>query len=148
MDMATFRLPDGAINPASDVPEWGFNGGMTNVSGALGLANLETVDELIESHQYNAKQILGGPDTIGSSCWCLTLLHSDRASLQQHLQQSGFQAQPLHVRNDNYSVFGPPQRHLPGVDEFDSRNLAVPCGWWLTKEDRNRLIAALNYVRG
>jgi len=148
MDMTTFRSPDGSINPGSDVSEWGFNGGMSNISAALGLANLSAARGLIDNHRANAAKLVGDHGVICGSCWCLNLLFIERQKVQESLKREGFQSQPLHVRNDRYSVFGPPQGQLPGVDEFDAKNLAVPCGWWLTDEDRNRMVTALSGMRG
>ena len=32
------------------------------------------------------------------------------------------------------------QKSLSGVDDFSSRMLNIPCGWWLTSEDLNHIV--------
>ena len=32
---------------------------------------------------------------------------------------------------------------LPGVDLFDRENLSIPCGWWLSAEERERIVACI-----
>jgi hypothetical protein len=32
---------------------------------------------------------------------------------------------------------------LPGLDSFAAREVAIPVGWWLTEEDRNRVANAV-----
>ena len=41
----------------------------------------------------------------------------------------GFYASGVHLPNNYYSVFGS-QEKLPGVKEFYSKFIALPCGWW------------------
>ena len=42
----------------------------------------------------------------------------------------GYYTSGVHLPNTYYSVFGE-QDHLPGVQEFYNKFLAIPCGWWM-----------------
>jgi dTDP-4-amino-4,6-dideoxygalactose transaminase len=33
---------------------------------------------------------------------------------------------------------------LPGTDEFCSKMMNIPVGWWLTEEDRKTVVEAVN----
>ena len=46
----------------------------------------------------------------------------------------------VHVRNDIHTAYAPFRRNLPGVDEFDGEQVSIPVGWWVTDEDRERVV--------
>jgi hypothetical protein len=51
----------------------------------------------------------------------------------------------LHLRNDRFSCFqNAAQKDLPGVTSFDGRNISIPCGWWVTDEDRERIVDCIS----
>ena len=47
------------------------------------------------------------------------------------------------ARNDQHSGFPSPSGPLTGVDAFASREVAIPVGWWVTPEDRERVRLAV-----
>jgi hypothetical protein len=40
-------------------------------------------------------------------------------------------------------VFFSSKCDLPGLDSFYSRMLHIPCGWWVTDEDRERIVSVI-----
>ncbi len=155
MDPVGFHKADGSIDPASDVPFWGQNGAMGNLAAAVGLGAWGSLRESLTRHIENGvlyDQALAGvagvnllrrrPDAV-SAYWVYTLLAEKRDEVAARLRARGIVAQPPHVRNDRYSCFAASRRDLPGVDEFDARDLAVPCGWWVDDEGRNLVVATL-----
>lgn len=157
INQPTFRLPNGDLNPLSDIPVPGFNFSMTNIAATLGIAQLPHVAHLIRCYRDNGAyfdRALDGvpgirllrrpPDSI-SAHWTYSFRVEHRAELMRKLHEHRISAQRLHLRNDRYSCFAGADRvePLPGVDVFDRENLSIPCGWWLTGEDRENIVACI-----
>ena len=60
------------------------------------------------------------------------------------MKSRGIATDVVHVRNDKYTVFQEFKQDNPGLDSFESRLMNIPVGWWLTKEDRDRVVEAVN----
>lgn len=154
LDNASFRLPNGDLNPKSDVVEPGWNFYMTNIAAAIGLAGLPEADRLLARHRDNGAfyeaRLAGVPGVTllkrrpdaRSAFWTYTLLAEDTDRLVARLVEAGIGCQRLHVRNDAYSCFGGPV-DLPGVASFAPRTLSLPCGWWVDEGDRERIAALI-----
>lgn len=149
----TFRCPDGEINPASDIPTAGWNLYMSHVAATIGVAQMDHhIQEIVARHQVNGLYydkafseipgitILKRPVNSCSAYWVYTFLAQDRDHLLKRLKQTGVGASKVHLRNDLYSSFGSGPENLPGVTEFSARCLSIPCGWWVTDEDRYYII--------
>lgn len=152
-----FRLPNGDLNPDSDIAVPGFNFVMNNIAATLGIAQLEHAASIIGRYrangQYFDRALENTPgimllrrlnDSI-SGYWTYSLRAERRAGLLRKLHANGIGAQRLHLRNDCYSCFADSRSTdaLPGVDLFDRENLSIPCGWWVTAEDRERITACI-----
>lgn len=134
-----------------DIVEAGYKFNMNNVSAAIGLSQLPYIDKIIDSHRTNAsfytKAFDGAPHVRPaevpqggkSSHWVYTMLldhpHISRDELLKKLNAEGIMAGVVHVPNDEYTAFKSSQADLPGVRSFSSRQLSLPCGWWLTPDD-------------
>jgi dTDP-4-amino-4,6-dideoxygalactose transaminase len=152
IDRPTFRLPDGEINPASDISVAGINTSMSEVAGALGCAQLAEAPALIARHQANGEfydsafAACGGVRTFRrvpgsrSAYWVYTFLAENRDALRAKFHSRGIAASSVHTRNDIYSAFGQRSVALPNVEVFDAMNLSIPCGWWVSDEDRNEIV--------
>jgi dTDP-4-amino-4,6-dideoxygalactose transaminase len=152
----SFRRPDGEIDPASDIPVPGFNTYLNNIGAAIGLAGLEIVDETLRRHRDNAAfydAAFAGDDDVRPlehlpgdvpAYWVYTLRSRRRDELRAELHAAGIAASTLHLRNDLYSAFGTgPATELAGVNEFAATRLCIPCGWWVSEEDRERIAAVV-----
>lgn len=153
----SFRLPSGDLNPESDIAVPGFNFCMNNIAATIGLAQFPQVEDIVSRQRANGRHFDGAlAGTAGitllarredavSGYWTYSLRAERRADLMRKLQQEGIGCQRLHVRNDGYSCFAHLRREhaLPGVDRFDRENLSIPCGWWLTIEERERIVACI-----
>jgi len=157
IDQASFRLPSGDLNPDSDIALPGFNVCMNNIAAAIGLSQFPEVGDLVLRQRANGRyydSALAGvagltllqrrKDTV-SGYWTYSLRAERRADLTRKLHENGIGCQRLHVRNDRYSCFADARRDdaLPGVALFDRENLSIPCGWWLTHEKRERIVACI-----
>jgi dTDP-4-amino-4,6-dideoxygalactose transaminase len=152
IDGATFRLANGDLNPASDIAEAGFHCSLDDLAASIGLAQWHWAERNVHAHRDNGrfydtalwnlpgiKLLSRRPDAI-SAYWTYALRAERRDALIAKLHAGGIGAQRLHLRLDRYTCFAPTmQRELPGVDVFDAENLAIPCGWWVTRAERERI---------
>lgn len=148
----SFRLPNGDLNDKSDIPVAGYNFYMNNIAATIGIEQFKYVDTLIARYHENGRfydEALKGipgvrlvkyhPDSV-SAYWTYTILVERRTDLIERLREYGIVSQRLHIRNDIYSCFDAKRHDLPGVDYFDTHALSIPCGWWVTPEDREYIV--------
>lgn len=131
-----------------DVAEIGWKYHMNNVNATIGMVQLEYIRPVIERHISNGrwldKSLLGIPgldlpawDAVAEpSYWFYTVLAERRDDLSRKLSDYGIGSSLAHKRNDFHSIFSQSRKELPGLDSFYSRMLHIPCGWWVTNEDR------------
>jgi perosamine synthetase len=148
----TFRDELGEIDPASDIVEPGPNSYLNNLAAAIGIAQLRTAEEVVERHRANgayydeALADVSGIELIrrrpesASAYWVYTLLADDRDALLRHLKDAGIGCSRLHLRNDVYTAFGTGPVDYPGVADFSARRLCIPSGWWVSDDDRERIV--------
>jgi dTDP-4-amino-4,6-dideoxygalactose transaminase len=136
-----------------DIEEVGYKFNMNNVAAAIGLAQLEHVNEIVAFHRVNAHlydDLFEGcsavtptvrPAGAESSFWVYTMKvdpnrsRLTRDELLKALNAEGIMAGVVHVPNDGYVAFRPFRADLPGVREFSSNQFNLPCGWWLSDND-------------
>lgn len=147
-----FGLRKGVPRTSSDITVAGFKYNMTNVAATIGLAQLEGIDEILRRHvengraldaalasftKENASLVLAGAEP---TYWLYTLLSDRSDALINELNSHGFMASKLHQPSTNHSIFKPFRKHLPGLELFYSRLVHLPCGWWLSTEDREQMV--------
>ncbi len=140
-----------------NIQEVGYKYHMNDIAAAIGLANIGSVRGLIEQHRANAAyydqhiesyHIARGALDAQSASWLYTVLPADRQGFISHMADHGIACSPVHARNDTHSAFHFPNGPLPGVDHFASRNVAIPVGWWLSSDDRRRVVEAVRLWNG
>tara|TARA_B100000900_G_scaffold352901_1_gene320777 strand:+ start:3179 stop:4270 length:1092 start_codon:yes stop_codon:yes gene_type:complete len=141
-----------------DIVESGYKYHMNNMNAAVGILQMNHVHDIVNAHKENYRfyneNITNSKVTkmridprSESSCWIYTLLTKDRISFQKYLADNGIASDPVHVRNDTYSVFKQFKKsdaELPGSLEFCSQHINIPVGWWLTKEEREYIVNVVN----
>ena len=145
----------------TDVVEAGYKFNMNNVAAAIGLSQLPHIEKIIEAHCVNAlmyntlfeQESVGicpthkDPQAQGTS-WVYTVLLDDpskRDRVLKALNDEGILAGLVHVPNDSYTAFTSYRSDLPGVRDFASRQLSLPCGWWLEGKDIVHIYGRLMY---
>lgn len=148
MYMPTFRDETGEINPKSDIPEPGPNSYLNNLNAAIGVEQMKHLPDIVSRHQNNGRyyddvlksaegiELITRTEGSESAYWVYTMLASDRDGLLRKLKQRGISASRVHLRNDHYSCFSSQLVDLPGVAYFQDHVISIPCGWWVTDEDR------------
>jgi len=150
----TFRLPNGDINPRSDVEEPGWSFSISNLNAAVGVLNWREAQDARGLFLRNGRLLdealkaLPGmrvPPRQASAYWTCSLLAENRDALVDRLMKRGVIAQRLHVRNDEYTCFRESRAvgTLAATKHFDERTVSIPCGWWVDEEARLRIERAL-----
>lgn len=150
-----FGLEKGVPRTEVDITRAGYKYNMNNVTATVGLAQLDVIDPAIARHIANGRffdaELAGIPGLsvvpieVGSepSYWLYTLLAEDSNVVERCMADIGVMASKLHRPNHFHSVFAPYRRDLPGLDAFYRRLVHLPCGWWVSDEDRERIVTAL-----
>jgi len=150
-----FGLSKGVPRTEVDITVPGFKYNMHNVAGVIGLAQLETIGSLIDRHIANGRffdrEIARIPGLAVTqfdpeaqpSYWLYTILSEDSDAIEKCLAAVGVSASKLHRPNHLHSVFAGMRGPLPGLDSYYKRLSHIPCGWWVSDEDRARIVDAL-----
>ena len=139
-----------------DIPECGYKFHMNNVNAIIGLRQLETIDALIDKHISNSEYlrenienskitIMDKQDDRISSSWLFSILVDDKEKFRTYMTENKIGTDSAHVSNLRYSVFEKfKEDTLSGLEEFDSKMMNVPCGWWLSQDDLHKLVDVIN----
>ena len=144
VDRSTFRDAAGEINPNSDVSFPGYGVTMNEVASYIGCLQVGQLDELLEKQRQNAfdwQVVLSDKmpglcfldtENINPNYWVFGILAKDKAATLKDFKARGYSCSGVHLPNSYYSVFGE-QGVYPGVREFHSHFVALPCGWWFKR---------------
>ena len=139
----------------NDIQLQGFKYHMNNVNATVGLVQLEKIEELLQKYttigKYLDLQLEGilGLETVKhypdseSSYWLYTLKVDRRDDFIRMMSDNGFMASELHKRNDLHTYLNDYTIEMPNLDRFYSRLVHIPCGWWVTLDDCDKMIGAI-----
>jgi dTDP-4-amino-4,6-dideoxygalactose transaminase len=128
-----------------NIAEVGFKYHMNDIAASIGLANLPLALANLVKQRANAHYLasrLGQEFDRHSHYWFYPWLTRNRDAFVARLAAEGIEASQVHARNDKHTGFQYPRR-LPGVDLFDSHQIAIPCGWWLSDEDLDHVVESI-----
>ena len=143
----------------ADILEYGYKFHMNDVAATMGLEQLKYVGETVAKHRANAAaydrafadlesiRILRHDSQHNGAYWLYTLRAKDPHAFMAYMKEKQIVASAVHARNDTHTMFQDFRTKLPGVDEFVSEQVSIPVGWWLTEQDRNRIIEAVSGYR-
>lgn len=150
-----FGIDRGQPRIKVDVREVGYKYHMNDVTATIGLAQMEGIRAVIDRHIDNGRfydrELNGVPgieicrhDTDATPAyWLYTILADRRDDLARRLTEAGIDCSQAHRRNDEHSVFAESRAPLPGLDRFFSRMLHIPCGSWVTNEQREYVVECI-----
>jgi dTDP-4-amino-4,6-dideoxygalactose transaminase len=130
----------------------GYKYHMNNVDATIGLVQLKEIENIINTHVENGKffdkelQNIPGTELLkyysGSepSYWLYTLKVENRDGFIKKLAENAIIASELHKRSDSHSYLNDFNEELPSLDRFYKKLVHIPCGWWVTPDDRNRIV--------
>ena len=152
IDPGRFRDVQGEIDSNCDVPEIGWAATMSNLHSAYALGQMDGLVERLARTRANAQLLatalgdLEGLEIIRPlpgaipAYWTFGIRVGGRDKVMNALKEAGIMVSKLHQRCDAYSGFAAAPRALPGTDAFVATSLHIPCGWWLTEADLDRVI--------
>ncbi len=122
-----------------DIEQVGYGYHLTNIAAALGLGNLEFLDDALTrrrkiAHLYR-QSLHGVPgfrfftehhDRQPSNHWVSAHVER-RVEFCRKLKDRGVETSIVHARNDLYTAFGGRREDLPALDRFDKTYIALPC---------------------
>lgn len=147
-----FGMLKGVPRTEIDITSVGYKYNMNNVNATIGLVQLSVIDGILNRHIQNGKYFDAVFSTIPrvdfakseniaqSSYWLYTLLSEYSGDLERAFNAAGVSASKLHRPNNLHSIFKSSKDELPGLKKFYDRLLHIPCGWWVTDEDRERML--------
>lgn len=136
----------------NDITEVGYKYAMNNVNATIGLVQMKFVRDIVDKYIENGKfydRELANADGVTipyyypgaeASYWLYTMKVEHRDEFIRMMEANGITASPLHHRSDTHSIFKESRRELPGMEEWYSKFVHIPCGWWVTVEDRCRIV--------
>lgn len=160
IEASTFRDADGEISSASAIPEIGMSAALNHVHAALALHQLESLDARLTRNRANAARFAVAfkdlsdvtpvlvPQGSEPAYWAYLVLAKDACGLRERLRRSRIGSSALHLPNDGYTGFRAAARPLAGTRRFATEVVALPCGWWLSDVDVDRIIAAVTARAG
>lgn len=152
-----FGMLKGVARTEIDIESIGYKYNMNNVTAAVGLVQLKHIDEIIAKHIDNGKFY----DSEFASCginfarsrvgfrpsyWLYSLLVENCNEVEQALATQGVAASKLHRPNNLHSIFEGSHRKLPGLQAFYDNLLHIPCGWWVSDEQREMIVNTIKQV--
>ena len=139
----------------NDISEVGYKYAMNNVNATIGLCQMKHIDEIIGKYiangQYFDRALKGIPgvelvkynNNTEPSYWLYTLRVERRNDFCRMMEEKGITASQLHHRSDTHSLFKESKRNLPGMEDWYSHFVHIPCGWWINEDDRETIVEAI-----
>lgn len=131
-----------------DILEVGYKYHMNDVCATIGLENFKSTPQVLYLHRDNAGyyyeelknvpgiDLLEVDATVEPSWWIFTMKVEDRDGFMRRMNEKGIMASRVHERNDIHTCMKRFERPLPILDEFHKKYISIPCGWWVTSENR------------
>ena len=128
----------------------GFNYRMTNISAAIGLAQLESVNKIIEKKRNIANIYISELENIKnltlqhveedvfSTYWLFSLLcssYDERSKLIKHLNAFGIDSRPFFVPLNELEIYKTSDKSTPISNKLGLRGISLPSYPALEKED-------------
>lgn len=147
------RTKNQSFRCTQNIKESGFKYHMNDVCAAIGICNIPEARDSVLKHRQNAKfysQSLNNLSSItvpeydqNCSYWLYSLLveKGTKEQFMEYLSENNISASPVHHRNDRYDcTIKFKEGDLTGVDEFYEKQVSVPVGWWLSKNDVDHIV--------
>jgi dTDP-4-amino-4,6-dideoxygalactose transaminase len=121
---------------------------MNDVNAVIGQNNYPHSLTNVEKHRENGQYfnttlqnipgitLLEQKDDRTSSYWLYTLRVENRNDFTNKMKEHGITTSLVHDRNDKHPCLKEYACSLPGTDTICQDMICIPCGWWVTNEDR------------
>ena len=147
-----FGLDKKVSRMENDVTRAGYKYGINNLTGIIGVIQLRHIADVLGRYIGNGKfydEALKGIDGITlvpyykntePSYWLYTMKVENRDDFCRMMADADVTASPLHHRSDTHSVFAASKCDLPNMDDWYSKFVHIPCGWWVDDETREKIV--------
>lgn len=140
---------------SQNITEYGRKLHMNDINASIGLANLTMLPTILQIHNDNAAtyqhritntKITKPVYDKDHPYWLYTILVNDRDKFIEYLKEKGIASSQVHARNDKHSGFSRVKYAYqnPGVDFFDTHQVSIPVGSWLSDYEMNYIIDIIN----
>lgn len=123
----------------------GIRAEMNNVGAAVGLGNLEALDQLLAHRRWQKEFYLSKLSDVSglevldvdgegeSNCWAFSIWADEKDSLSRKLRSHGIESGQLHCRLDRVPLVerSSASCSLPGMDQWEDKALCIPIGPWV-----------------
>lgn len=135
-----------------NIKEAGFKSHMNDIAATIGLCNLPHANELVRIHKENGQyynlmlknvrgiKLLENNPGHESSYWIYTMFVEDRPNFVKKMKEHGIMVGQVHDRNDKHECLQEYKAILPNLDKVSKEMICIPCGWWITKENREYIV--------
>lgn len=141
IDRPKFRDDLKEISPLCDISIPGYGATPSEVNSYVGCMQMDVIDELLDKQHkqarvwdalFDKKDLKPVPVVVETNpnYWVYGVLTENKRKFIEEWREKGYYASGVHLPNMYYSVFGK-QPDLKGVNEFYSKFVALPCGWWM-----------------
>ena len=134
----------------------GYKYNMNDIQAGIGILQLKEfwkIDKRIKSNaKYYLKNIKNNYFKFSdkndiSSFWLFTLLTKQSDKIIKHLNENGFESSKIHLPNHYHPVFKNTVKFkLKNLEKFYSMLVHIPCGWWVKKNEREKIVKIINSV--
>ncbi|MBT0573047.1 DegT/DnrJ/EryC1/StrS family aminotransferase [Riemerella anatipestifer] len=143
IERSKFRLSNGEINPGCDISIEGYGATMSELNSFIGIKQMENLPLLLKKQKQNAlywKEYFQENRKVDNleiyegcepNYWVYGVLAKEKKKFIDEMRSKGYYASGVHINNNIYSIFNN-NGELKGVDEFMSKFVALPCGWWFS----------------
>jgi perosamine synthetase len=130
----------------------GYKYHMNNVNATIGLLQLKNAEQIVSSYIANGKyfdealknindiELLNYYKGSEPSYWLYTLKVKNRDGFIKMMESNGVMSSELHKRNDWHNYLNDFNSSLPELNKFYTNMVHIPCGWWVTESDRERIV--------
>lgn len=139
----------------NDITQAGYKYGINNLTGIIGQIQLRHAQKVIDKYISNGKfydealkgipgiMLLPYYENTEPSYWLYTMKVEDRDNFIKLMKSIDITASPLHHRSDTHSVFAESKCDLPNMEEWYSKFVHIPCGWWIDMELREKIVETI-----
>ncbi|RJX72385.1 DegT/DnrJ/EryC1/StrS family aminotransferase [Vibrio sinensis] len=136
----------------NDITVQGYKYHMNNVNATVGLIQLNHIEKVVDRYIKNGRffdealknipgiELLEYYPNSQPSYWLYTVKVKNKQNFIKTMTDKGIMVSDLHKRNDSHTIFRDSKIQLSKLDEFEREWVHIPCGWWVTDEDREYIV--------
>lgn len=133
----------------------GYKYHMNNVNATIGLVQMSDLDRIIDAHIDNGTyfdrelknipgvELLNYYSGSQPSYWLYSMKVENRNGFVTRLAENDIMASELHKRSDYHEYLNDFGQQLPNLDMFYKKLVHLPCGWWVTSADREKIVETI-----